>query len=56
LSWLLPVPLLLLAGAVAMLSLAILVRRPMSALRLRVEKFITALLVIGAFWLGWLLL
>ena len=54
--WTLPVPLLLFAGAVALLPLEVLVRRPTSASRLLVEAFVTTLAVIGAFWLGWLVL
>jgi len=38
-SWLLPTPLLLLAGAVALWPLAAVVRRPTSAPRLLVEAF-----------------
>jgi hypothetical protein len=55
-SWLLPVPLLLFAGAVALLPLAAMVRRPTSAPRLVVEAFITALAVIAAVWASWVLL
>jgi hypothetical protein len=55
-SWTLPVPLLLFAGLVALLPLATLVRRPTTAPRLVVEVFVTALAVIGAFWLAWVAL
>jgi hypothetical protein len=50
------VPLLLFAGVVALLPLAALVRQPKSAPRLVVEAFITALAVIGTFWLVWVAL
>jgi hypothetical protein len=50
-SWTLPLPLLLFAAAVALLPLATVVRRPTSAPRLMAEAFITALAVIGTFWL-----
>jgi len=50
------VPLLLFAGAVALLPLQILGRRPTSASRLLVEAFVTTLAVIGAFWPGRLVL
>ena len=53
-SWILPVPLLLFAGAVALLPLAALVRRPTSAPRLVVEAFVVSLAVIAAVWAGWL--
>jgi hypothetical protein len=46
-KWILPVPLLLLAGAVALLPLAALVRRPTSVPRLMAEAFVTALVVIA---------
>ncbi len=52
-SWLLPTPLLLFAGVVALLPLAATVRRPTSAPRLMAEAFLTALAVIGTFWLAW---
>jgi hypothetical protein len=51
-SWLLPVPLLLVAGAMALLPLAALVRRPTSAPRLIVETFVVSLAVIAAMWAG----
>jgi hypothetical protein len=44
---------LLCAGVVARLPLAALVRRLTPAPRLLAETFITALAVIGAFWLAW---
>jgi hypothetical protein len=52
-SWILPVPLLLLAGVVALWPLAVLVRRPTSAPRLVAEAFVTALAVIALVWLAW---
>ena len=55
-SWILPTPLLLFAGIVALLPLAALVRRPTSAPRLTAEAFVTALAVIGVCWLGWVAL
>jgi hypothetical protein len=51
-SWLLPVPLLLVAGAMALLPLAALVRRPTSAPRLIVETFVVSRAVIAAMWAG----
>jgi len=45
---------LLLAGVVALLPLAALVRRPTSAPRLVVEAFAVTLAVIAAAWAGWL--
>ena len=55
-SWILPVPLLLFAGVVALLPLAALVRRSTSVPRLMAEVFTTALAVIAAVWMGWVLL
>jgi hypothetical protein len=55
-TWTLPGPLLLLAGVVALLPLAALVRRPTSAPRLLVEAFVVTLAVIAAVWAGWLAL
>ena len=55
-SWVLPTPLLLFAGVVALLPLTRLLRRPVSGPRLMAEAFVTALAVIGAFWLGWIAL
>ncbi len=55
-SWVLPVPLLLFAGIVALLPLAVLVRRPMSAPRLAGEAFLVTLGVMAVFWVGWLAL
>jgi hypothetical protein len=55
-SWILPTPLLLFAGVVALLPLAALVRRPTSTPRLVAEAFLTALAVIGVFWLAWVAL
>ena len=50
--WSLPVALLI-AGVVALLPLARLLRRPVSGPRLFVEIFVTALAVIAAVWLRW---
>ncbi len=55
-SWLLPTPLLLVAGVVALVPLASLLRRPVSLPRLVVEAFGTTLAVIGTFWFAWVLL
>jgi hypothetical protein len=56
-SWLLPLPLLLLfAGIVALLPLTEIVRRPTSAQRLVVEVFVVTLAVITAVWAAWVLL
>ena len=46
-------PLLVYGGAVALLPLAAVVRRPTPAPRLVVEAFTTALGVITVLWLGW---
>jgi hypothetical protein len=46
-TWILPIPLLLFAGVVVLLSLAPLVRRPTSTPRLVAEAFVTALAVLG---------
>jgi hypothetical protein len=56
LTWILPTPLLLFAGVVALWPLAAVVRRPMSALRLVTEALITALAIIALVWLGWVVL
>ena len=53
-SWILPVPLLLFAGVVALLPLARLLRRPVSGPRLLVEAFVTALAVVAVVWLAWI--
>ena len=55
-SWLLPTPLLLVAGAAALLLVPSLLRRPVSTQRLAVETFGTTLGVIALFWLGWVAL
>ena len=55
-SWLLPTPLLLFAGVVALWSLAAIVRRPTSATRLVVEAFVTTPAVIVLVWLAWAVL
>jgi hypothetical protein len=52
----LPIPLLLFAGAIALLPLAALVRRPTSAPRLVVEAFAVTLMVVVTVWAGWVLL
>jgi hypothetical protein len=52
-SWILPVPLVLFAGVVALLPLAALLRGPVSLPRLVVGVFVTALAVIALVWLGW---
>jgi hypothetical protein len=54
--WLLPTPLLLFAGVVALLSLRVLVRRPTPAPRLVAEDFTVTISVIAVVWSGWLLL
>ena len=55
-SWLLPTPLLLVAGVVALVPLASLLRRPVSLPRLIVEAFAITLAVIALVWLGWVAL
>ena len=55
-SWLLPTPLLLVAGVVALWPLAAVVRRPTSRARLIVEAFGTTLTLIGFVWLAWIAL
>jgi hypothetical protein len=55
-SWILPMPLLLIAGVVALWPLVAVVRRPTSAPRLLVEAFGTTLAVIALVWLGWVAL
>jgi hypothetical protein len=55
-SWTLATPLLLFASVAALLPLAALVRRPMSAPRLMVEVFVTAIAVIALVWLAWVAL
>ena len=55
-SWLLPLPLLLFAGVVALVPMASLLRRPVSGPRLMEEAFGVTLAMIAAFWLRWLLL
>jgi hypothetical protein len=51
-SWILPTPLLLFAGIVALLPIAALLRRPTSAPRLIAEAFVTALAMIALVWLA----
>ena len=53
-SWLLPIPLLLVAGVVALVPLASLLHRPVSGPRLIVETFAITLAVIALAWLGWM--
>jgi hypothetical protein len=55
-NWIPPTPLLLFAGAVALLPLATVLRRPTSSPRLMVEVFAVTLAVIAAVWAGWLAL
>ena len=55
-SWLLPTPLLIVAGVVAVVPLAFLLRRPVSLPRLIVEAFAVTLAVIALVWLGWVTL
>jgi hypothetical protein len=55
-SWTLPLPLVLFAGAIALLPLAAIVRRSTSASRLVAEAFVTALAVIALVWLAWVAL
>jgi hypothetical protein len=55
-GWILPTPLLLFAGAIALLPLAALMRRTTSAPRLVIEAFVTTLVVIAVFWLVWVAL
>jgi hypothetical protein len=55
-NWLLSTPLLLLAGVVALLPLAALMRRPTSPPRPVVETFVTALADIALIWLAWVAL
>ena len=60
-SWLLPTPLLIVAGVLALVPLTFLLRgdgkatpsRPVSLSRLIAEAFAVTLAVIGAFWLAW---
>ncbi len=52
-SWILPVPLLVFAGALALLPLAAVVRRPTPAPRLVVEAFAVTIAVIALVWLAW---
>jgi hypothetical protein len=51
-SWNLPTPLLQFSGAVALLPLAAVVRRPTSPPRLLVEAFVSTLAVIALVWLA----
>jgi hypothetical protein len=55
-SWILPTPLLLFAGIVALLPLLGVVRQPTSAPRLVVNAFGATPAVIGLGWLGWITL
>ena len=55
-SWILPTPLPLFAGVVALRPLAALVRRPTSAPRLVGEACVTTLVVIALIWLAWVAL
>jgi hypothetical protein len=53
LNWILPLPLLVVAAAVALLPLAAVMRRPTSAPRLVVEALAVTVAVIAAVWAGW---
>ena len=55
-SWLLPTPLLLFAGAVALWPLAAVVRRPTSLPRLVAEAFGVTLAVVALVQLAWIAL
>jgi hypothetical protein len=55
-SWIVPLPLLLFAGTVALVPLAAVVRRPTSVPRLVAETFVVTLAVIAAVWAAELLL
>jgi hypothetical protein len=55
-SWILPTPLLLFAGVVALLPRAALVSRSTSALRLVAAAFAVTVVVIPAVGAGWVLL
>ena len=52
-SWLLPPPLILFAGVVALWPLTLVLRRPTSAPRLLLEAFVTTAAIIALFWLAW---
>jgi hypothetical protein len=54
--WILPLPLLIFAGVIALLPLVALVRRPTSTPRLVVEAIAVTLAVIAAVWAGWVAL
>ena len=55
-SWILPAPLVLFAGAPALLPLATLVRRPVSLQHRMARTFAVTLAGIGLVWAGWLVL
>ena len=55
-SWILPAPLVLFAGAPALLPLTTLVRRPVSLQHLMARTFAVTLAGIGLVWAGWLVL
>jgi hypothetical protein len=55
-SWVRPMPPLLFAGALALLPLAALVRRPTSVPRLVGEAFAVTVAVIANVWLAWVAL
>ena len=55
-SWILPTPLWLFAGAVALWPLMSVARRPTSSPRLVAEAFGSSLAIIGLVWLGWIAL
>jgi hypothetical protein len=55
-SWILPIPLLVFAGAVVLVPLAAVVRGPTPPPRLLVEASAVTLVVIAVVWAAWLLL
>ena len=55
-GWILPRPLLLFAGAIALWPQAAIVRRPTSLPRLLAGAFGSTLAVIALVWLGWVAL
>jgi hypothetical protein len=55
-SWLLPTPMLLFAGVVALIFVPVLSRRPVSQARLAVEAFACAHLSVAVVWAAWIIL
>jgi hypothetical protein len=53
-NWVLPLPLLLFAGILALVFVPTLARRPVSLPRLALEAFLSALVVVGAVWVLWI--